>query len=461
MNDNHFDTTRYLCAAAEMNRSFRNQVMEEILHNTHRYVAPCYGVDIGRVVWHCVQAKRRDFILLLILLGIFAWAFLSSFETGFFFFLPYFFTNLFFSYPILLAFGAIFITKWIGYRRIIKSLLRQNYRPGLPDAQMNDGMLGRLAQLKGVQEGNVVYYSGFSPFVGSGIRVSGWSFVIDIRGDKAEAFTLRELYDRIEEKIRALHIPGMSCSDRLFVDGKNIRNDRRFLENEFSAPFTQVAPSLVEEYVEKFGETIRHYKVIQVVGWKGDFVLSAFLRFVKSEENLFVEVNYYILPPLQNKYYAIDRLSKDIPLDVIGKLVFQSVIQSFILLPLSPVHMMREIKSIMVSKVGQRKIAKEIRDNQMFDYGAGRSIREMAATDNFRYFFQRSDYEMYRKQIERRLLESIIEFLDGKGIDISEFKARQDTIINNGILVTNGSFQADNVAVGKNSTVWMKEMANM
>jgi len=115
----------------------------------------------------------------------------------------------------------------------------------------------------------------------------------------------------------------------------------------------------------------------------------------------------------------------------------------------------------MVNKVGQRKIAKEIRDNQMFDYGAGRSIREMAATDNFRYFFQRSDYEMYRKQIERRLLESIIEFLDGKGIDISEFKARQDTIINNGILVTNGSFQADNVAVGKNSTVWMKEMANM
>lgn len=35
----------------------------------------------------------------------------------------------------------------------------------------------RLQQLERLQEGNVAYYSGYSPFVGAGVRLGGWSFV--------------------------------------------------------------------------------------------------------------------------------------------------------------------------------------------------------------------------------------------------------------------------------------------
>jgi hypothetical protein len=55
---------------------------------------------------------------------------------------------------------------------------------------------------------------------------------------------------------------------------------------------------------------------------------------------------------------------------------------------------------------------------------------------------------MFGKVIERRMLDSITDFLDRHDIDTSDLKQRESTILNNGVLMTGGSLQAGSMAVG-------------
>jgi hypothetical protein len=90
-----------------------------------------------------------------------------------------------------------------------------------------------------------------------------------------------------------------------------------------------------------------------------------------------------------------------------------------------------------------------IRCNPMYNYGVDQSIREWAASSQYRMHFQKLDKEMHIKTIEQNLLDAIIDFLDEHDVDITSLRERQTAILNNGVIVTGGSIQADNMAVGK------------
>jgi hypothetical protein len=85
----------------------------------------------------------------------------------------------------------------------------------------------------------------------------------------------------------------------------------------------------------------------------------------------------------------------------------------------------------------------------VFDYGAKISIRESATSTEYRRYFQKLDKEMNFKVIERRILDSIVEFLDSKNIDTSDLQNRQQWILNEGVIVSGGSIEAESVALGK------------
>lgn len=56
------DATRYLCAAAYLDEDFSRLVLDEVLHQPHRAVAPSYGIDLGPIIRHCLEARRRAFV---------------------------------------------------------------------------------------------------------------------------------------------------------------------------------------------------------------------------------------------------------------------------------------------------------------------------------------------------------------------------------------------------------------
>jgi hypothetical protein len=96
-----------------------------------------------------------------------------------------------------------------------------------------------------------------------------------------------------------------------------------------------------------------------------------------------------------------------------------------------------------------------------FDIGARVSVREIAAEESDRSYFQYQDVRQHSKIIERRLIDAVGEFLTELGIDTSEFWQRATTILNNGIINTgSGSVTSTNTTFGDSSPVNPETGAN-
>jgi hypothetical protein len=198
---------------------------------------------------------------------------------------------------------------------------------------------------------------------------------------------------------------------------------------------------------------IRFYKTIQVTDWQGDLILTAFLRFHKNKRSLFIENNYFLLPPINDDFKNIDTIKEESGIRYfIGwvlRLVFVTLGHSII----SIFNIFGYINEIISEISGGKKVVmrKIVKSSPDFDYGAKTSIREAISQIQYTQHSQKLDKERYFKTIEKAIFNVLEEFLDKKNIDSSEFKERETSILNNGILVTGGNLKADNISVGKKS----------
>ncbi|MCG9892869.1 MAG: hypothetical protein MH252_17560 [Thermosynechococcaceae cyanobacterium MS004] len=464
------NTTRYLCAAAQIDRTFRSQVLEKILDEEYRVISIPAGVDLLAVAKHCLDAKRRKLIRNIVLSILFIIALVSAYgqvsyglEYGYTDPISAFLRSIFssfFSFYFLLSWAVVVFETWITrYQIIAKSLLKQNFNPdGVTLTDEAEAEIRR--KLSGVineEDCNIVIYSGFTPFVGSGTDIGGWSFTLNINkgkeemkvAKKPEPFTVEELYSYIDSDIRKLHLQGTSIQDKIFVNGQEIRGDERFLPDLFHRPLTQVDQSTLKEFIGGQSDGIRHYKCIRIIGWQGEIILSVFLRFLKLRQNLFVEASYFFLPPLKQEYRKIDEIQHNPTWRQLVQMLQETFMKALFLFPFSIFLLSGELFRPLArwnQRISNRRL---IRENPMFDYGASTSIRELAASNLYSHYFQKLDKEMYLKLIERQILDSIVNFLDAHNIDTSDLRARQDTILNNGVIVTGGSVEVQNLTVGE------------
>jgi hypothetical protein len=460
------NTTRYLCAAAQIDITFRTQVLEKILNEEYRVISIPAGVDLLAVVKHCLDAKRRNLIRniiisILFIIGCFGGdgQISNEVEYGYNALFNRIFLA-FFSFYFLLAWAAVVFETWMTrYQIIAKSLLKHNFNPDsvilTPETEAK--IRSKLSGVINEEECNVVIYSGFSPFVGSGTDIGGWSFTLDMSKGKEEmrvaheptSFTVEELYSRIDSDIKTLDMQGTSIRDKIFVNGQEIRGDERFLPNLFSRPLTKIDSSTLNELIGGQSDQIRHYKCIRIISWQGEIILSVFLRFLKLRQNLFVEVSYFLLPPLKQEYRQIDEIQPNPTWRQRIQILQETFVKSLFLFPFAIFLLSGELIQPLARWTQRRYDRRLIRENPMFDYGASTSIRELAASNWYSHYFQKLDKEMYLKLVESQILDSIINFLDDHNIDTSDLRAREQTILNNGIIVTGGSVEARNLTVGK------------
>jgi hypothetical protein len=303
----------------------------------------------------------------------------------------------------------------------------------------------------------VTVYSGYSPFTGSGVRVGGWSFAVNVAKGKQnlgatlipKPFALGELYKSVLESISNLQIDGLSLESKLHVDGQRIRDDKQFLPSPEQRPNSWVDPRLVEHFAEHPTETVRYYLCARVVSWQGELVVSTLLRFVKLNDKLFIEANYFVLPPVHSRYRAIDAL----PLVPFWQKTLELAANAFprtlVLWPFSPFLLLGSGIRFYERITREGATLRLIRRSQVFDYGANASLREQAASPLYRRYFERLDKEMFVKVIERHLLETLVRFLDERDIDTSDFNEQRLTILNSGLIVSGGSVSAESLAVGE------------
>ncbi len=441
------EITRCLCAAAYMDSNFRHQVIKQCIEEKHKAIGPCIGMDLVTVARHCLIAERklnkRD--LLLCALMVFGLIVAAAADPG-----PAM------AIWILIVPVTFGLCLWQDLR--IRSIVSKNFRQGTFDPNSLFGAEERdFSSLADSQNGNAVIYSGFSPFVGSGVDLNGWSFalnsnkgseVLEVRHEP-KPFEINELYEHVEQDIKQLQLQRVSIEDRIYVNGQDIRNDRRFLETPLSKPRVSVDPQILKSAVEQSSQQVRHYRCIRIVDWSGELVLSIFLRFSKLSHNLFVEANYFVLGPLYERYRAVDSIPAHLSLKKWLELLVKSAVASPFLLILSPFIILGRLLQGVARWSERRQERKNILENPAFDYGAGFSIRQWTSSGFYRRYFQKLDKEMYLKTLEKNILDSIVTFLEQRNIDVSEVKQRQTTILNSGVMMTGGSINAESLAVGE------------
>jgi len=501
------EITRYLCAAAHLDETFRDYVLKRIVSEEHKSLGETYGVDLVPVVkWSLAAQKRafiRDIVLCAILLGMLLFWLTSfilwsrsspvnpytipgfSFGSTFLINITYVVlssANLVTLLPLVLILQFLVVTvlvaavhfarpslrrgtlyliaylllfptfllpfyvlAWIAvivekslacYGAVAARLTKGKFRSDTIQVPL-DASLERRLRESSIQDGNVVVYSGDLPFAGAGIRTGGWSFTLDISKGKVvsgtslspESFQVSEMYAYVADLLKGLSLDEqheLLLTEKLYVNGREIRTDRRFLDNPFAHPYTQVAPLLLQEYMERPTQDIHYYKCVRVTSWREDLLASIFFRFVLTGKTLFIEADNLVLPPLKERYYQIDTLEPTPTVGKLWELTQQSFVPTFQSLLHAPARVISWLLRDWLAQQKRQRTMRFIKDNATFDYGAASNLREVASANEDRRSFQQLDKAMYMKIIERELLEGIVKFLDSKNIATAALRKRKE-----------------------------------
>lgn len=440
--------TRLLCAAAYTDKQFRDKAIT-IHEDEYRAKAPELGIDAGAVLQHCYTARRRAAwrngilcipVLLLLSTGIVRD--LAAFPD---------------EVPLVLqAYAGSLLLAWLACGVVMfGETFANRYLTFVHDLSPNQfGQVYDVVPPRPLSD-NVTVYGAFSPFSGSGFDIGGWSFSVNIKRPRSgsedeppEPFAIHELYDEIRQGFADLSIQGLLIQDRLFVDGRAIRGDRRFLPSPYALPTVSIDSDLMEAFQAEPTKTARHYLCLELADWSGELVLSTFIRFQKSESNLFVETSNFLLPPLKRAYDAADKISFTPLLKVIGPFLVRSALLGPLLAIAAPFSTIALLFTPLEQFNRVRRLRRAIREDPGYNYGALQSIRELGTENSWRVYFQKLDKEMHSKVVQQRLIDGLIDFLDDRGIDTSEIKDRGSHILNNGIMVSGGAISAESLAVG-------------
>ena len=156
-------------------------------------------------------------------------------------------------------------------------------------------LAGRLATIEFQQYHPFTVYSGFEPFIGSGINIRTWSFAqrlvhADASGEGVEEygqgelpFTAGELVSCLRDMIISLArddnpetmLRGLIVTDRVFVEGTHAIPYMRVLQSDPGSPEVIKA---INRVIANSSDAARHYLACQVTSWGGEVVTSIFVR---------------------------------------------------------------------------------------------------------------------------------------------------------------------------------------
>ncbi|MFI0712325.1 zinc ribbon domain-containing protein [Streptomyces inhibens] len=447
------DLTRYLCAAAYLDREYAKSLIKQVAAEPHLGVAAAPACDIPVVLRHAYLANARrhgrDLVLTVLLLL----SFVFSFWVG-----DYSITLLvlFVSWMTVLSFELS-----TTYGRHLQSLRPERFDPAAAPPPLNGDIAARLRQIGDYADGNVTAYSGYSPFIGYGSELDSWSLTFDVTtssrpGGKPQDFDVTDLYAHIAERLGTLVLPCLEIEERLFVDGSTLLEDTRFLPDPLGRPVARIPFERMDALKRTPEEGARPYLAVHSTGWGGEVVTSLFLRFVRSDSNLFVEAVPTVLFPLLDRYRVIDTLMPRPPLRELAKLFSETLVSTLFVLLASPVRAVAGFAPDYWMSRRVRRQDKLITRLRRFDYGARQSVRRQAASTDHHRYFQKADSGMVLKTVEKRVLDALVEFAEARDIDVGDLIQRQEMIINNGIIATQGArVDSSSVASGDKSRISM------
>lgn len=306
-------------------------------------------------------------------------------------------------------------------------------------------------------EQNICIFSGIKPFIGSGKIYKNSSFVLVIDKAKISMMNDTSIIDFSEDEIYEFIQTSLSknysnINQKLYINGSLLNNDTNLL---YAINKGNLAKKFWEEYSKQNNNAIRRYICITNVSESEEVQTSFFIRFSKQQNNtLFVEITATILPPVSSLYRIIEQLPKKISFARFILISQTAIFLSIYNLFKSLVYGLKFIFTIKERIFAKKIIQIQIEENPLFDYGEKSTLREDISNTSFETFYNFMDEQQLSKQIEKSFFTNFIKFLDSKNIDTFELTQQETTIINHGLIMSGGEFNAENMAIGKKSSVF-------
>lgn len=341
----------------------------------------------------------------------------------------------------------------------------------------------RLERIRRDQYRPITVFSGYRPFVGSGVEVRTWSFAQRLRRvgeapeDQADLavdhppdplpedlgeppFRTVVLVDHIREQMSKLvrdtdtelALPHLRVYDAAFVGG--------YRTGKLTAGRTQdqidngTADAIaINSLLDNASDRDRHYIVCQVTAWDGEIVASMFIHVGIQGRALYLELTSWALPQTRDAFLVGD-LRRGSGLPAYWRAFRRSALRMPTELARAPGGLARLAKRPLYLLMPSFE---RTRDTKR-DVGASFSLRELAAnvhTDPKGYverpptmsYFQWRDVVKFHQVIERRLLSSVQEFLESRDIDTAEYRERAVALFNTGIVqFGSGTISVQNLA---------------
>lgn len=327
----------------------------------------------------------------------------------------------------------------------------------------------RIRRVAEQQRLPVTVYSTFRPFIGSGMEIRTWSFVQRIVRDSKDRESQRE-FDippfRTDDLVRYLrnriaslaHDPdnetrlsGLTVRDHVFVAGTKTA--------DLPEDLADVKP--LQVMADPTGHA-RHYLACQIESWDGEIVTTVYVHASIKGRMLYLEFSTWALPPTRQEFHVMDQPDGVGPiayLTTVGRAIRSLPARVGGAAPRLAMHAVHELRGMYRRPddydsrcrgvdIGARVSAREL--------GAGLDIDDKGspiATATITYF-QHRDVLRYAKVIERRLLASVLDFLEERRIDVSEYRQRMATILNIGAInFGSGNVTVSNSAIGEGAAV--------
>jgi len=448
-------STRLLGASVLLGHGGARQKVIEWLRDPNRAIAPEIGVDLKLVIQLARWAERHErllwwkYLLIFVIAAVIAIFEAASDGTGI----------------VAMVGGSIAAgIVWMRKQARNRNDFAARFAPGRFDAaDVARRFPGELEErdftaLPG-DEQNFFVYSGFTPFVGSGHDLGGWS--VAIATDKAkevfgepvsiETFDAGSLYQAIDADIENLALPGVERRDCYFASGADLRENRSLLPDIFGRPVQHLDSTAAAGYLYGDDETVRHYRCYRVLDWGGELAYSYYLRCSLRGNTLFVETKKFLLTPISDAFRAVDDTAPLEGKEWIGTFIAGLIAGPFLLLA-APFWGLGQVNRWIESLRDRDKERRElIEKHPRFNYGTTGSLRQALSSGSYHHYFQKIDGDFFGKALERQILDSLVVFLEEHGIETFDLRERQTTIMNTGVIVQGGDVNAESLAVGAGS----------
>jgi hypothetical protein len=412
-----------------------------------RALAPTFGVDVPVVAKWALKALRTRAIRDYILAATFALIVLILAVS-------FFWPQGKILIPLMLI-AAWQTVSWEHLERVhhivAQKMLRDRFDPSQAPPPHTKADRARLEEVEKRRDGNLVVFSGHSAFIGSGKTKRYQRLLLDVSvGIAAEDgapkapyhFTSQDVHTAIvrafgDKTGLAKSLTNIRVHERLFVNGLHIQNNNRLLPDPLRPPPTSIAKELLVEAALHPTPEARTYVCVEMPGWHGQLVLTLFIRAVHTGDSLYIDWTFQVLPPLQERFLAVDRLYELSRYSQVRASLQLGLRETIPALLRSPHQALKTWRRPHIASRYQSQQSHTIKKGYIFDYGAQESIREDACGTRRQHYFLARDETMYMLIAERTLTRAVENFLTDHNVDLGQFKEQVKVIFDNSINVGN------------------------